>query len=94
MWCLIVFIQKGIMLIPNCQRKRIVYLFTIRVFRCFQSYWNGLKMSIQSMLKKMDMGKSCIRFKNVRTIPYDLIGELCRKISVEEYISKYEEVLK
>ena len=43
---------------------------------------------------KLDMGKSCIRFKNMKTIPYDLIGELCSKISVEEYISKYEQVLK
>ncbi len=28
---------------------------------------------------KLDMGKSCIRFKNLKTIPYPLIGELCKK---------------
>lgn len=43
---------------------------------------------------KLDMGKSCIRFKNMKTIPYDLLGELCRKITLEEYINKYEEGLK
>lgn len=43
---------------------------------------------------KLDMGKDCIRFKNMKTIPYDLIGELCRKITLEEYINKYEEYLK
>jgi uncharacterized protein YdhG (YjbR/CyaY superfamily) len=39
---------------------------------------------------KLDMGKSCIRFKNPDRIPYDLVAELCRKITVDEYISQYE----
>lgn len=42
---------------------------------------------------KPDMGKSCIRFKNVKRIPYDLISELCRKINPEDYIARYEELL-
>ncbi|WP_034549582.1 DUF1801 domain-containing protein [Carnobacterium funditum] len=37
---------------------------------------------------KLDMGKSCIRFKNMNTIPYDLIGELCRKITLEDYLTQ------
>jgi uncharacterized protein YdhG (YjbR/CyaY superfamily) len=43
---------------------------------------------------KLDMGKSCIRFSNVKTIPYELIGELCTKISVREWIEAYEEKVK
>lgn len=39
---------------------------------------------------KLDMGKSCIRFKRPDAIPYDLIGELCTKITVDEYIRFYE----
>lgn len=39
---------------------------------------------------KLDMGKSCIRLKKMDYIPYDLIAELCQKISLEEYINKYE----
>ena len=39
---------------------------------------------------KLDIGKSCIRFKNMSTIPYGLIAELCRKITPEDYIAKYE----
>ena len=42
------------------------------------------------MTTKLDMGKSCIRFKNLKTIPYDLIGELCRKMTVDEYVLLYE----
>jgi len=40
---------------------------------------------------KPDMGKSCIRFKKVATIPYKLIGELAGKITVADWIDKYEE---
>ncbi len=40
---------------------------------------------------KLDMGKSCIRFKNNNDIPYDLIGELVKKISVKQWIAMYEQ---
>jgi len=39
---------------------------------------------------KLDMGKSCIRFKKIDKIPFDLVGELCSKLTVEEYIKAYE----
>lgn len=39
---------------------------------------------------KLDMGKSCIRFKKMEQIPFDLIGELMSKISVQEWIETYE----
>jgi hypothetical protein len=43
---------------------------------------------------KLDMGKSCIRFKRMDDIPYALIGELVKKMTVEDWIAKYEEVIK
>jgi uncharacterized protein YdhG (YjbR/CyaY superfamily) len=44
----------------------------------------------KSVSSKLDMGKSCIRFKDVNSIPYDLIAELCSKITMQEYIAVYE----
>lgn len=44
-------------------------------------------------LGKLDMGKSCVRFKKMDKIPFDLIGELCSKITVEQWIECYETVL-
>ena len=44
--------------------------------------------------RKLDMGKSCIRFKKYEDIPYNLIGELCAKILVHQWISLYETSLK
>ena len=43
---------------------------------------------------KLDMGKSCIRFKKMNEIPYELIGELARKMSLKEWIKIYETNLK
>lgn len=39
---------------------------------------------------KLDMGKSCIRFKKPEQIPLELIAELVRKVSVEDWIATYE----
>lgn len=39
---------------------------------------------------KLDMGKGCIRFKKMDDIPFELVGELCRKISVQGWIEGYE----
>lgn len=44
--------------------------------------------------QKLDMGKSCIRFKKMDDIPYELIGELMQKISAGEWIEKYESLYK
>ena len=44
--------------------------------------------------KKLDMGKSCMRFKKPEDIPFQLIGELVAKISVEDWIATYEQNLK
>jgi uncharacterized protein YdhG (YjbR/CyaY superfamily) len=43
---------------------------------------------------KLDMGKSCIRFKKMNDIPYELIGELLSKVTVEQWIEQYEKMLK
>lgn len=43
---------------------------------------------------KLDMGKSCVRFKKVDDIPYDLIEQLLGKMSVDEWIGIYEKAIK
>lgn len=44
--------------------------------------------------KKLDMGKSCIRFKKPEDVPLDLIGELATKLSPKQWIDIYEMGLK
>lgn len=43
---------------------------------------------------KLDMGKSCVRFKKIEDIPYELIGQLVAKMSSEEWIEIYEKAIK
>ena len=40
--------------------------------------------------KKLDMGKVCIRFKKEEDIPFEIISNLSRKLSVNDWISIYE----
>jgi hypothetical protein len=39
---------------------------------------------------KLDMGKSCIRFKKMNDIPYELISELASKMTTQDWIDCYE----
>lgn len=44
--------------------------------------------------QKLDMGKSCIRFKKMEDIPYVLVGQLMKKITVKQWIETYERLYK
>ena len=44
--------------------------------------------------QKLDMGKSCIRFKKPEHIPYQLMGQLMEKMTAEQWIALYERILK
>lgn len=56
----------------------------IKLMNWFTSEYSKLE------LVKLDIGKSCIRFKKTNNIPYKLIGELVSKISPEKWIETYE----
>jgi hypothetical protein len=43
---------------------------------------------------KLDMGKSCIRFKRMDDIPFDLIAKLIGKMTPKDWINRYESSLK
>ncbi|MBN8653415.1 MAG: DUF1801 domain-containing protein [Cytophagales bacterium] len=44
--------------------------------------------------KKLDMGKSCIRFKKAEDVPVKLFGELATKVKPKEWIELYEKNIK
>jgi hypothetical protein len=44
--------------------------------------------------KKLDMGKSCIRYKKPEDVPLELIGELATKVTPDEWIAQYEKAFK
>ena len=44
--------------------------------------------------RKLDMGKSCIRFKKIEEIPFELIAELSTKMTPKDWINLYENKFK
>lgn len=44
----------------------------------------------KQVLSKLDMGKSCLRFKKNSTVPFELIGELVQKMTTDDWIKLYE----
>ena len=59
-----------------------------KLFNWFVDAWQKLTPG------KLDMGKSCLRFKKPEQIPYNLIGELMSKISPADWIKMYENAYK
>lgn len=55
--------------------------------RWFREAWE------KSGKKKLDMGKSCIRFKKLDEVPLDVIGEAIRRMPAQLYIARYQEGL-
>lgn len=55
--------------------------------RWFREAWE------QSGKKKLDMGKSCIRFKKLDDVPLDVIGEAIRRMPAKLYIERYQQAL-
>jgi hypothetical protein len=49
-----------------------------------------LRAAAAAQGKKLDMGKSCLRFKKTDDLPLEIIGELIASMPVEVYIANYE----
>jgi uncharacterized protein YdhG (YjbR/CyaY superfamily) len=46
------------------------------------------------LTKKLDMGKSCVRFKKPEDVPVELLADLCRRMTPKQWIAIYESKLK
>lgn len=75
-------------------QKRFIALYHMGIYsdNKLLSWWKTHYS--QHCTKKLDMGKSCIRFKYLEDIPFELIAELCQKISVDKWIDMYENSVK
>ena len=50
----------------------------------------SLRSEFERAGKKLDMGKSCVRFRRLDDLPLDVIGDFVASIPPERYIEKYE----
>ncbi len=66
-------------------------LYLMCVYGCpEQEAW--LKEEFKKAGKKLDMGKSCLRFRKLEDLPLDVIGRVVAKVTPEKYVARYEEV--
>jgi hypothetical protein len=52
----------------------------------------GLRDEFRKAGKKLDMGKSCLRFKKLEDLPLDVVGRVIASTPPQEYITRYEAV--
>lgn len=67
-----------------------LYLFCMYSDTAFESWF---REAWTRTGKKLDMGKSCVRFKKLDDVPLELVGEAVKKIPVNEFIAFYEAVI-
>lgn len=70
-------------------QKNYIALYHMMVYQGALHDW-FLKAWKESTDKKLDIGKSCIRFKRPGDIPFKLIGELASKATPADWIKAYE----
>lgn len=79
--------------ISLASQKNHIALYHMMVYQGELSDWfvNTWKKTTD---KKLDMGKSCIRFKKAEDVPLPLIGELSAKVTPKQWIEVYERTFK
>ena len=51
---------------------------------------SSLRADFEKAGKKLDMGKSCVRFKQLDDLPLDVIGRAIAATPPDDYIARYE----
>ena len=52
-----------------------------------------LKREFKARGLKLDMGKSCLRFKSLADLPLDVIGAAIARVSVQDFVARYEKTI-
>ncbi|MEL6713014.1 MAG: DUF1801 domain-containing protein, partial [Planctomycetota bacterium] len=64
-----------------------LYLFCVY---CDPDTVEWLKTAWKATGKRLDMGKSCLRFKKLEDVPLDVVAEVVRRMTVEHFVEAYE----
>ncbi len=71
-------------------QKNFIALYHMGIYANNEIHYWFVKSYPNHCKSKLDMGKSCIRFKKPDDIPYDLIAELMSKMTPHDWIMLYE----
>lgn len=69
---------------------------SLYLFGCYMEPKDAARLTreFNARGKKLDMGKSCVRFKTLEDLPLDVIGEAIASLSVEDFVARYEKTIK
>ena len=73
--------------LPSQKNFLVVYLMYVYGDKDIEAWFHK---RYRASWKKLNMGKTCVRFKRLEYLPEDLIGEVVGRTSVEDYIERYE----
>ena len=65
----------------------VLYLYTVYGDKKTEQWFTS---RYKASGKKLDMGKSCVRFRSAEDLPLDLIGEVIARTPVDKYVEVYE----
>lgn len=86
--------KQALPFIGIASQKNFVALYHMGIYSCPELHNWFVGEYPKHSKTKLDMGKSCIRFKKPEQIPFELIGELMRKMTPADWIGTYEAQLK
>jgi hypothetical protein len=84
--------SKPLMMMSLASQKNHIALYHMGLYGGVHLDWFKKEWPKHST-KKLDMGKACIRFKKPEDVPLDLIGELCTRMTPQQWIHCYESML-
>ena len=88
----ITYNKKPLTIISLASQKNYMALYLMNVYG--DEAEERFKKSYLASGKKLDMGKSCVRFKSLDDLPLGLIGETIARTSVDQFIKRYERLRK
>ncbi len=77
----------GIAALASQKRHMSLYLMGVYGNREVESWF---RKAFAAAGKKLDMGKSCVRFKSLDDLPLDVVGQTIAKVGVDDFIAIYE----
>lgn len=80
--------KKPLMVAALASQKNYMALYLTSVY-ANEGAQNSFKNRYIATGKKLDMGKSCVRFKKLEQLPVELIGEVIGEVSLEDFLADY-----
>lgn len=81
--------KKPLMYVALASQKNHMALYITAIY-CDEKLKAKFEQQYKTTGKKMDIGKSCVRFKKLEDLPLEVIGDTVKSMSMSDFISKHK----